>query len=517
MNYTLSHGLERALCEAARWRRSDDAEPLGLPEALLGLALESECRAAQWLSRHGITPDDVRSRWPELQLAQRRFEMVPYCLSSALREVIRAAQQRLAELPQPLALATEHLLLGMLIVPSEVAEWLGEQGFSAAELEREIHAQYGLSPGPIEVEGIADRGLGKNAECGMRSAEFEAGALRILDAAANRAREAVRVLEDYVRFVLDDRHLTERCKHLRHELAALLSTLPTGWLLAARETQSDVGTTLSVPSEQRRENLGDVVTANAKRLQESLRTLEEYGKTISPALGQGLEQLRYQSYTLERAVAVTANSIERLQHARLYVLIDGGNSLAAFEALAESLVAAGVGVLQLRDKQLDDRTLLDRARLLRAITRRSRTLLVINDRPDLAALCQADGVHVGQEELSVKDARSIVGAERLVGVSTHSIQQARQAALDGADYIGVGPTFPSSTKQFQQFTGAELLSAVAQEIRLPAFAIGGVTLDNLSQVLATGIGRVAISGAIAKADDPASSARAFLQRLNGEP
>ena len=103
-----------------------------------------------------------------------------------------------------------------------------------------------------------------------------------------------------------------------------------------------------------------------------------------------------------------------------------------------------------------------------------KTLFIINDRPDLAALARADGVHVGQEELSVKDARSIVGPETLVGVSTHSIEQARQAVLDGANYIGVGPTFPSGTKQFEQFPGVELLRAVAAEIRLPAFAIGGI-------------------------------------------
>ena len=104
--------------------------------------------------------------------------------------------------------------------------------------------------------------------------------------------------------------------------------------------------------------------------------------------------------------------------------------------------------------------MLDRARLLARTDGRNReTLFIVNDRPDLAALARADGVHVGQEELSVKDARSIVGPEMLVGVSTHSIEQARQAVLDGANYIGVGPTFPSGTKQFEQFPGVELLRA----------------------------------------------------------
>ena len=94
---------------------------------------------------------------------------------------------------------------------------------------------------------------------------------------------------------------------------------------------------------------------------------------------------------------------------------------------------------------------------LRELTRGTDTLFIMNDRPDLAALCHADGVHLGQEDLSVKDARAIVGPDALIGVSTHTIEQARQAVLDGANYIGVGPTFPSGTKQFEKFPGLDFL------------------------------------------------------------
>ena len=137
----------------------------------------------------------------------------------------------------------------------------------------------------------------------------------------------------------------------------------------------------------------------------------------------------------------------------------------------------------------------------------------MNDRPDLAVLSGADGVHVGQDELTVKDARRILGPSGLIGVSTHSLEQARAAVLDGANYIGVGPTFPSGTKQFAEFTGIELLRAVQAEIRLPAFAIGGITEENLPQVLATGFRRVAVSGAIADADDPAAAASAHCSQM----
>jgi thiamine-phosphate pyrophosphorylase len=180
-------------------------------------------------------------------------------------------------------------------------------------------------------------------------------------------------------------------------------------------------------------------------------------------------------------------------------------------------VAAGVDAIQLRDKTLADRELVQRARLLREATAGGPTLLIVNDRADVAKLARADGVHVGQNELSVKDARTIVGPDALVGVSTHTIEQARQAVLDGANYIGVGPTFPSGTKRFEQFPGVELLRAVAAEIRLPAFAIGGIDGENAADVLAAGFTRIAVSGAVTSAADPVQVARALAARLVPSP
>jgi thiamine-phosphate pyrophosphorylase len=118
--------------------------------------------------------------------------------------------------------------------------------------------------------------------------------------------------------------------------------------------------------------------------------------------------------------------------------------------------------------------------------------------------------------LSVAEARAIVGSAALVGVSTHSLVQARQAVLDGADYIGVGPTFASATKHFDaaQLTGLELLRAVAAEIRLPAFAIGGIDRNNLGEVIAAGFSRIAVSGAVAAAADPADAADELLKALS---
>jgi thiamine-phosphate pyrophosphorylase len=362
---------------------------------------------------------------------------------------------------------------------------------------------------------------------------------RMLDASLNRASEGLRVVEDYVRFVLDDRRLTEQFKQLRHDLAAAGAAVPGAERYAARDTLADVGTAVTTTAEGERRDAWSVCVASLERLKQSLRSLEEYSKVDDPAAATQFESLRYRLYTLEPALGRTVDALGRLADARLYVLIDGRESESIFVSLVESLVEGGVDLIQLRDKSLSDRQLLARARLLIEAVRGSiratadqawsglearhtpptRPLLIINDRPDIAAIVDADGVHLGQEDMPVKDARQIVGPRKLIGVSTHSIEQARDAVLGGANYIGVGPTFPSKTKQFDAYPGLPLVAAVAAEIKLPAFAIGGVTLENVSQVAEAGLPRVAVSRAITAAPEPLSAARSlrYVLAQYGEP
>jgi thiamine-phosphate pyrophosphorylase len=170
-------------------------------------------------------------------------------------------------------------------------------------------------------------------------------------------------------------------------------------------------------------------------------------------------------------------------------------------------------MIQLRDKNMDDRDLAARARTLRELTSGTETLFIVNDRADIAAAANADGVHVGQEDLSVKDARTIVGPRALVGVSTHNIDQARAAVLDGANYLGAGPTFVSRTKTFDSVAGLDYLRQVAGEIRLPTFAIGGISAKNLPDVLATAVSRVAAATAVTATANPACAAQQMLDML----
>ncbi|QDV75039.1 thiamine phosphate synthase [Botrimarina mediterranea] len=340
--------------------------------------------------------------------------------------------------------------------------------------------------------------------------------IRLLDASLNRASEGARVVEDYARFVLDDAHLARLAKELRHGIAAAGGILPLADRLACRDTPGDVGTAISTASEGQRTDAWAVCAASLGRLQEAIRSLEEYGKTIDPALGARFERLRYDAYTLASGLGGTQRGRERLGDARLYVLIDGSESSEAFARRVETLCEAGADVLQLRDKSLDDRTLVERARHLASLCRRHGVTSIINDRADIAVAAGADGIHVGQEELTVADARSVVGPGRLVGVSTHSIEQARTAVLAGADYLGVGPTFPSTTKAFAEFPGLDFVRQVAAEVSLPAFAIGGITPANVSEVVTAGLRRVAVSGAVSGASDPIAAVESLVATLGGQ-
>lgn len=560
MQYQFTSSARRALIHAARWCMPQFGGEVAAPALLLGLLAETESRAAITLARCGVDAEAVHERWPELvassngggsvedgYFAEDTNGALPP-LSNEVKSSLGAASRRMKGFDYLPTFATEHLLLGLTAAGFETAQWLRELGLDPDLLEDDIYRQYGqragvggLHPEPLMYEegpanhaesitlpsGLVDSsasgpvaGALPNPELPASSSlsqqwDAEMGMLRVLDAAANRAREALRVLEDYVRFVLDDRYLTGELKQFRHDLTGAMADVPLDRRLQARETLADVGTELATESEYRRDGMTGLLAANFSRLQESLRSLEEFGKLHSPSVATRCERLRYRTYTLQRAVQITGASLQRLAGVRLYLLIDAGGSADDFAATVRSLVAAGVDAIQLRDKQLDDRPLLERARTLRELTRASRTLFIMNDRPDLAVLSEADGVHVGQEELTVKDARTIVGPDALVGVSTHSVQQARQAVLDGANYIGVGPTFPSGTKKFEHFPGLDLVREVAREIRLPAFAIGGITPENVSGVMACGMGRVAVSGCITKAADPSQAVRRMRAVLEG--
>ena len=361
----------------------------------------------------------------------------------------------------------------------------------------------------------------------MSEKKSENSVFRILDAAINRASEGLRVVEDYLRMDLADAHLAGTLKDLRHDLTEATKGVDPQQRMAARDSVGDVGRTIETAAEYDREPSDaapaaqSVVQPNLARAQQALRTIEEFSKTLDTSIAKKVEQLRYRVYTAEKAVLTTLISLKNLGDARLYVLVnacsggatDADEPFAQLQELIKTLVDVNVDVIQLRDKTLNDRQLIDAGRAISKITRSSGTKFIMNDRVDLAMASNADGVHLGQDEMQIADARRIMGAARLIGISTHSIEQARQAVLSGANYIGIGPVFPSQTKSFDSHVGLDLVSAVAKEIQLPAFAIGGINLENVQSVCDAGQSRVAVQNAITQAKDPGRAAGAFVKLL----
>jgi thiamine-phosphate pyrophosphorylase len=337
--------------------------------------------------------------------------------------------------------------------------------------------------------------------------------LRLLDANCNRAREAMRTIEDYARFFLNDAGISAELKQLRHEFTESTRDI-VGEAILYRDTPGDVGTTNKTAAEQLREDAAHVVTAAGKRLGEALRAIEEFLKTIDPIVASKIESIRYRFYDIESRLALTLRPAAcGFRGVRLYVLITEDLCKRPWLETIEQAIAGGADCVQLREKNRDGSEFLRRARQFVDLCRRHKVMSIINDRPDIALLSNADGVHVGQEDLPAREVRKLLGPGKIVGVSTHAIEQARQAVLDGADYIGVGPVYRSATKPRDFLPGLAYARQVAAEIRLPAVAIAGISAQNVDEVLAAGIKAVAVSSAVIGCDDPAGAARKLKDRL----
>jgi len=339
---------------------------------------------------------------------------------------------------------------------------------------------------------------------------------RILDANANRAREALRVAEEAARFALDRADLAEALKRLRHDLRAALGRLDPRRLLGARDTAGDVGTALATDAERRRTGCADVARAAGKRLGEALRALEEYGKVLDPALAADVERLRYRAYDLEKRLEEALRPAGRLAAGGLCVLLTESLCRRPWEEVLRGLLAGGAAAVQVREKRMADGALVARARRAASAAHEAGALAIVNDRPDVAVLAAADGVHVGQDDLGPREARRVVGPDRLVGVSTHSLDQALAAAEAGADYIGCGPMFQSPTKPQEVIPGPALAAEVRRRVGVPMMAIGGITAAGAATVLATGVEWLAVSGAVCGAADPEGETRRMVEALRAQ-
>ena len=342
--------------------------------------------------------------------------------------------------------------------------------------------------------------------------------LRLVDANVNRASEGLRVLEDLARFVVNNQALSHELKQVRHELAVLIQPLGAR-LLSCRDSITDVGRESDLRAGVPAGDFLAVVRANAKRAEESFRVLEEFSRL--PEIGSyigvvDIERLRYSTYELEKRLAGCILRKERAQSVRgLYVVVDrGAAGKRSLCSIAREAIAGGASVLQLRDKAGSKGKVYRSALELNALCVESGALFVMNDHVDVAVAVGAAAVHVGQDDLPLKVARTLLPIDTIVGVSCRTEEEVRRAQEDGADYIAVGAVFPTSQKEDSEPLGVEFLKQARDLVPdIPLCAIGGICMGNIDEVVKAGADSIAVIGAVVMQPDVTVAARTLSSEI----
>jgi len=341
--------------------------------------------------------------------------------------------------------------------------------------------------------------------------------LRIIDANINRTGEGLRVLEEFARLSLNDAALAGRLKGLRHRILHVEADLQQR-LIGARDATGDVGAGMSVVGDEKRRDPSETVIANARRVQESLRVLEEIAKEPGLKLDPGdYEKARFELYTIEKELLskmVRQDKVKRL--AGLYVIIDV-ESLAGRRPLdaAAAAVRGGAKIIQLRDKKDSRRAFYDLAVELREFCSEHGVLFIVNDSLEIALAADADGLNVGREDLPVAEARRILRIDQLVGASASSVAEAQIAQAAGADYLGVGAIYSTGTKAAVEVVGLELIKEIKKKVNIPVVAIGGITKDNISDVMKAGADAAAVISAVTGSADIQKATRQLVEIIEG--
>lgn len=333
--------------------------------------------------------------------------------------------------------------------------------------------------------------------------------MRIVDANCNRISEGLRFLEDVSRFTLNDQALSRQIRDLRHTIAKNITVLGNS-PLSERDAAGDIGAKFD-PSNQH-QDMPSLVAANAKRIEEGLRIIEELAKL--PELSAFLrstdfQQMRFTVYTIERDLTgklLRKTTVQKIKG--LYAIIDT-SMIGTRNAcdIASHMILGGVKIIQLRDKSSTKAALFVIAQQLKQLCQQSGILFIINDHLDIALAVAADGIQIGQDDLPISVVRNTIPIEMIIGCSVYSAAQAQKAQTDGADYIGVGAIFATSTKNEVTIIGLEGLQQIRNTIAIPIVAIGGINTQNIAGVMATGVDAAAVISALITSDDIEKTAR----------
>ncbi len=326
-------------------------------------------------------------------------------------------------------------------------------------------------------------------------------------------REGLRVLDDLARFVLDDAALAAEFKDLRHAVTARLERFGTA-PIAARDVEGDLGTGTTTQGETTRPAIATVAEAAGGRVAEGLRALEEMSKLA----GQTDEAAAFEA-TRYRAYGVVARVVAGLRRGRpagwrVQVLLTEAVCRRPWRDVLDAAIAGGADAIQVREKTLDDRALIDRVRAVIDVARPAGVAVVVNDRVDVAAATGADGVHLGQDDFPVEDARVVVGDLAIVGGSAHDLDEATRLVAAGCDYCGIGRFAESRTKPDVVSRGADFVTEfTSNHPGMPHLVIGGVGPDTIDAVIAAGGRAVAVCDAVCAADAPEEVVSGLRLRL----
>lgn len=339
------------------------------------------------------------------------------------------------------------------------------------------------------------------------------GVARLLDANLNRAREGLRVVEDWCRLDMQRPDLVAKLKDYRQRLGQCHPST----LKQARHAASDPAAGLAHQAQQERATPQQVVAANCARVQEALRVLEEFGRHGAAELAATAATIRYGIYDLETAILVNQDRHHALRQARLYLVTQPVPDVLA---VVKACLEAGLRLVQYREKSpqpggcgVTDLQRFRTATALRQLCWDHGALFIVNDRVDLALSVEADGVHLGQGDLPPLAARRLLGPERLIGRSTHCLDHLRQAIADGCDYVGVGPIHATPTKPDRSPVGLDYVRQATARSSIPCFAIGGVNVENAHQAMGSGAHGIAVVRTLMSTLDPGAVTRQLLQRI----
>jgi len=338
---------------------------------------------------------------------------------------------------------------------------------------------------------------------------------RIMDVNFNRAREGLRVLEEIARFLLDNREITKRIKEMRHKLYSLLKE--DGYIFS-RNIKTDIGADLTLKEENRRENYLSLVQANAQRVSEALRVMEEFGKlhphpNPPPQVGRrGVKALRFQLYEIEKELSILI--LPHLPAYPLYVIVDPEQKKKNFLSFVEELVENGAKIIQLRAKNLADRDFYCLGKKIRKLTE-GKAVFIINDRVDLAISLNAEGVHLGQDDLPIGEAKKFFPG-KIVGLSCHNEEDILVAKKQNVSYISIGPIFVTKIKRAKEPVGLELIKRARKEVNLPIVAIGGIGEGNIREVFDAGADYAAVISFLAESKEPGKKLKGLVRKAKSK-